>query len=102
MKLPHELGKIFEEKMEKVIQREIDDPDYLPQSDFADSKTPCTDRADHMILDAIPAVVNTLALCIAEHRKEHHGEDTTAEAEKLKEELTEEQLEVGTRSFWNS
>lgn len=101
MKLSHELGKIFEEEIAKVIQREIDDPDYLPQSDFADSKTPCTDRADHMILDALPAVVNTLALCICTSREQKQSDDTTTEADKLKEGLTEEQIDIGIRSFWN-
>ena len=102
MKLPHELGKIFEEEIGKIIQREIDDADYLPQSDFEDSKTPCTDRADHMILDALPAVVNTLGLAVAKHRKENHGEDTTAEMDTLAMDLTDEQQQIGKRSWWNN
>lgn len=100
MKLSHELAKIFEAKIEKVIEKEINDPDYLPQSDFADSKTPCTDRADLMILDAIPAVVNTLALAITKHRKEHHNEDTAAEMETISLDLTDEQKEIGTMGWW--
>lgn len=101
MKLSHELSKIFEKEMEKVIQREIDDPDYLPHSYFEDSKIPCTDRATNMILDAMSSVINTLAFAIAEHRKEHHKEDTTVEVGKLKEILTEEQIEISTRGWWS-
>lgn len=100
MKLSTELAKIFEAEIEKVIQKEIDDPDYLPQSDFADSKTPCTDRADIMILKALPAVVNTLGLAVAKHRKEAHGEDTAAEMETLSADLTDEQQEVGLLGWW--
>ena len=100
MKLSHELAKIFEAEIEKVIEKEINDPDYLPQSDFADSKTPCTDRADRMILDALPAIVNTLGVAIAKHRKEQHGEDTSIEMEALSLDLTDEQQEVGVMAWW--
>ena len=99
-KLSTELAKIFEAEIEKVIQKEINDPDYLPQSDFTDSKTPCTDRADHMILDALPAVVNTLGLAVAKHRKEQHDEDTLAEMEILSADLTDKQQEVGLMGWW--
>lgn len=99
-KLSTELAKIFEAEIEKVIQKEINDLDYLPQSDFTDSKTPCTDRADHMILDALPAVVNTLGLAVAKHRKENHGEDTTAEMDTLAIDLTDGQKVVGIMAWW--
>lgn len=100
MKLSHELAKIFEEEIEKVIEKEINDPDYLPQSDFEGSKTPCTDRADRMILDALPAIVNTLGLAVAKHRKEHHDENTTAEMETLSVDLTDEHQQVGLMGWW--
>ena len=99
-KLSKELAKIFEVEIEKVIQKEIDDPDYLPQSEFADSKTPCTDRADMMILDASPAIINTLAYAIAIHRNGKHGEDNVKEIDDLSLKLTTDQKAISTRTWW--
>ena len=99
MKLSHELGKIFESEMDAVIQKEIDNPDYLPQSDF-DS---CEERAAAMAKDASVAVIKTLALCIIKHREgEKHGEDYLDEKNRLSESVTNDQLQVSIMSFWNS
>lgn len=100
MKLSKELAKIFQAGIEKVMQREINEIDYLPQSQFADSKTPCGDRADQMVLDAIKPVIDTLALSIANHREQTHNENHEIEIEELEKALTDSQIEVSTKGWW--
>ena len=100
MKLSKELGKTFAYEIEKVIQREINNPRYMPQSEFADSKTPCTDRADMMVLAALPAVVDTLALSIANHRVKKHKEKHADEIKTLEATLSDEQIGLSVRSWW--
>ncbi len=96
MKLSHELAKIFEEQMDIVIQREIDEPDYLPQSDF-DS---CEDRAVAMVQDAAYRVIKVLGISIAKHRKEHHNEDTDDEIKSLSVGVPDEQVSVALMGWW--
>ena len=99
MKLSHELGKIFESEMDAVIQKEIDDPNYLPQSDF-DS---CEERATAMVKDATVAVIKTLAISIAKHREgENHGENHTDELNGLVENVDNNQLQVGLMGWWSN
>jgi hypothetical protein len=98
MKLSHELGKIFEQGIEKVIQMEIDDPDYLPQRNY----DTCEQRAEDMVKDACVSVIKTLALSIATHRNEKHDENHNAEIGELSIDLSPEEIEIGTRSWWNS
>ena len=100
MKLSKELGKTFAYEIEKVIQREINNPRYMPQSEFADSKTPCTDRADMMVLAALPAVVDTLALSIANHRVKKHKEKHADEIKTLEATLSDDQINISTRYWW--
>ena len=98
MKLSHELGKIFEAEMDAVIQKEIDDPDYLPQGDFET----CEERASAMAKDACVALIKTLALSIGTHRNDKHDEDHNAEIEELSISLSSEQIKVGTRGWWSN
>lgn len=98
MKLSHELGKIFEEEMNAVIQREIDDPDYLPQSDFEN----CEERAAAIVKDACVSVIKTLAVGIATHRQsDKHKEDHQAEITELSISLSPERMEIGERGWWD-
>ena len=96
MKLSHELAKIFEAEMDAVIQKEIDEPDYLPQSDFET----CEERAAAMVKDACVAVIKTVAISIGKHRESEHDEDHEAELKVLAEEVTKEQLQVGVMGWW--
>ena len=96
MKLSHELGKIFEKEMDAVIQREINDPTYLPQEGFSD----CEGRAQVMMAFAKRKVVKTLALAICSHRVEKHGEDHSEEITRLKSQLSSDEIEVGDRGWW--
>lgn len=96
MKLSHELGKIFEREMDVVIQQEIDDPAFLAQEAFAD----CESRAMIMMAIATRKVVKTLGLAICSHREEKHEEDHAEEIERLKEQLSVDELEVGTDGWW--
>jgi len=100
MKLSKELGKTFAYEIEKVIQREINNPGYMPQSEFAESKTPCYDRADRMVLAALPAVVDTLALSISNHRVKKHKEKHADEIKTLEATLSDDQINISTRYWW--
>ena len=102
MKLSHELGKIFEASIEKVLQREKEDSNFLPQSQFANSITPCTDRSKAIIEAASEDVINTLGLGICTHREsDEHGEFHEDEKICLVADMTPELIEIGERSFWN-
>ena len=98
MKLSHELGKIFESEMTKVIQAEIDNPGFLGQEQFAN----CESRAFAGVACAMPKIVKILALSIAAHREQEHQENHRAEAEHLSIELSPEEVEIGTRGFWGN
>ena len=97
MKLSHELGKIFEKEMDAVIQKEIDDSEYLPQSDFES----CEERATAMTKDATVAVIKTLGMSICTHRMDEHSEDHQEESDRLASEIDNDQLVVGTRGWWS-
>lgn len=94
------LAGIFQEKLKEVLQREVDNPDYLPQGDFADSKTPCTDRAERLVSEAQKTVIKTLGLCVAESRTLKQGEDHSTEMVSLESSLTEKQIGISTRGWW--
>lgn len=96
MKLSYELGKIFEQEFTKVIQKEIDDPNYLPQEDFEN----CMDRAKAMLADAMPSIEKVLAGAIATHRIEHHKEPREEELKVYQENLEPEQLQVTVQGWW--
>jgi DNA replication initiation complex subunit (GINS family) len=101
MKLSSELAMIFESEIEKVIQKEREDISYLPQEQFANSDRPCFNRADKMVTEATALVIKTLGLAIAEHRTEKHGEDNTDEMVTLEADLSEKQIDVAARGWWN-
>lgn len=96
MKLSEELAKLFEAEIEKVIEKEINDPDYMPQKMF----NTCKERSAGMIQVALVPIINTFALAIAKHRKESHREDTAAEMEALSLDLTDDQQEIGLMAWW--
>jgi len=96
MKLSHELAKIFETEIEKVIEKEINEPDFMPQKVF----NSCKERSAGMLQVAMLPVINTFALAIAKHRKEKHGEDMSKEMEALSLDLTDEQQEIGIMGWW--
>lgn len=98
MKLSHELGKILESEMETIIQKEIDDSDFLSQEDYSTCESRARDMWDHVSMK----VVRILALAICIHREKDHGEDHKKEIEEISENLTPEEIEVSTRGWWNS
>ena len=97
MKLSHELGKIFESELDKVIRREIDEPEYMPQKDFEN----CEERARAMVNDAAEAVVKTLGLAICNHREGKHNEDHLSEIDELSEDLSADKVEIAARGWWD-
>lgn len=96
MKLNEVLAKAFSEELEKVGKKEIDEKDYLPQEDFES----CMERAQAMIFDALPRVENMLALAIAIHRHDAHGEDTVEEVKITSEALAVEDVEAVSANIW--
>ena len=97
MKLSHELGKIFESEIEAIIQKEIDDPDFLAQENYSTCESRARDMWDHVSMK----IVRVLALAICTHREKDHGEDHKKEIEEISENLTPEEIEVSTRGWWN-
>lgn len=97
MKLSHELAKIFEREFDIVFEKEKADKDFLKQEDFSS----CRERAEAGIKIAIGSAINTLGLTIAIHEEKEHGLDTLDEQAKLMTEMIPDDIEVGTREFWN-
>ena len=98
MKLSHELGKLFEEEFDKIIQAEIDNPGFMAQEQFPN----CESRAFAGIAAAMPKLVKTLALAICSHREVEHKEDHGAEIEHLSMNLSPKEVDIGIRSWWNN
>lgn len=96
MKLSHELGKIFEEEFQKVLEKEVNDPKYLSQDDFEN----CMDRAKAGVAEALPKVEKFLATAIAAHRIEKHGEPLEEELKTYSEGLTEQEVAISTQGWW--
>lgn len=98
MDIPKKMAELFEAGLREVLEREISEPGYLAQEDFGN----CTERADAIIADASEKATQYLALAIAHHRKDKHGEDTSSEIAELEavvgEELSEET--VSAAGFW--
>ena len=97
-KLAHEIAKVFEKDLEDVFQKEIADKDYLNHEDFNNS----LDRAEAILEAAAETAKKMLAVSIAKHRKDKHGEDTEAEIDKYAEDLEPEQLEVSLQAWWQA
>lgn len=97
MKLSHELGKIFESEMKIIIQKEIDDSDFLAQENYSTCESRARDMWDHVSMK----VVRVLALAICTHREKDHGEDHKKEIEEISENLTPKEIEVSTRGWWS-
>jgi hypothetical protein len=98
MKASHELGKIFEEELERVLAKEVAEKDYLPHEDFNNS----LDRSEAIMEAATEVCKKILAVSIAKHRKDKHNEDTDHEIAKYSEGLEPEQLEITTQAWWQA
>ena len=98
--LARRLAAVFEEEFKKVLQREIDQPDFLSQDEFIGSKTPCTDRADRLIIAALGPVVNTLGLAVAESRTLDKGENHSTEMVNLEAVLSDELIDLAKAPWW--
>lgn len=92
--LQNELSKMFKEDLKAVFKKEQGDKKYLPQKDF----DCCYDRAEAGIKAACERVTRTLAMAIAKHREEEHGDDTAAEQESLTAEMGSYENKVSTQS----
>ena len=79
------------------FQAEITDPEYLAHKDFDN----CTGRANAFAEKATRRAVKVLALAIAKHRADKHGEDVSLEMSALTAELAPEDVAVSLRSWWN-
>lgn len=100
MKLSHEIAKILEEDLEKIIQREINEPDFMPMENYLT----CEDRFRDMVHKALEmGAVKTGALSVLTHREsEDHNDDRQYEFALLTSVLPPERIEIGKRSFWNN
>ena len=97
MKLSHELGKIFESEIQAIFEKEQNNPAYLPQELYPDAES----RAEAILIAAIDNTKKVLALAIATHRiEEHDDKKFQDESDNLKNELSPEEIEVGTRGWW--
>ena len=74
-KLSEVLAEVFEKEMEELIQREANEPGFLPQEHF---KT-CRERAEVGVFMATRNVVDVMTAAIVKHRQETHGEDRSEE-----------------------
>lgn len=96
-KLSDELGRIIAEEFQAVFDREVQDADFMPQGDFVS----CQERANAMLGHATQRAAKVLAIAIAAHRQEKHSEDRSIEMESLTASVSDEDVSVGVRSWWN-
>ena len=92
--LAHELAKQFEIDMYKVLVKELNEPDYLPQKDFVS----CRDRAAAGVMEAAKGTIDTLGLATAISREVKYGDNTTDEQALLLESGAD--AEVGMETWW--
>ena len=96
MKLQHELSKILEEALGKEFDREVNEADYKPQSDYID----CSERANDLLSDAFARVTNVLTLAIIEHRESAHEENRADERTLVESEMVAEDKAVAELQIW--
>lgn len=96
-RLSDELARIFGEEMQALVEKEGANPSFMPQEDYPS----CQARADAGIALAVQRPAKILALAIAKHRKESHGEERSAEMEELVNQMTQEDASIGVTSWWN-
>lgn len=99
MKLSSNLAGIFEKEIEKIIQKEKDNPEFLNSDKYAN----CEERARAGIYMACEQVIKKLALDICLHgiNDPNHEYGSQQEFEKLRAELNSEYIESVTRDWWN-
>lgn len=92
---------IIKEDMMKVFIREMEEPDYLNQKEFSDSKTPCLARAIAGIDESTKRAKNTLGLAIALSREAEYNDDTMDEQAALLASEDGISADVAQMGFWN-
>lgn len=97
MNLSQEIGKRFEDDLQQIIQKEIADPEFLPQEDFSN----CEMRALAMIRAAETRAIKMLTIAIAKHRIKDHGEDRQAEIDAASIDLEQDDISVAVMGWWN-
>ena len=98
-KLSVALAEVFQEEIEKDIQREIGTDEYLPQKAF----TNCSARADALMYNAVLRCAKIYALAIVKHRGRDHGEDHGEEETELISTMAMEDITLAeTRSWWKN
>ena len=97
-RLSDELARVFGEEMQALVEKELKDPGFMPQEDYPT----CRARADAGIALAVRRPARILALAIAKHRKENHGEERSVEMEELVSQMTPEDASIGLTSWWNN
>ena len=102
MNLIDELVLAFKTALTEVFTLEADKTkNYMNQSILG-----CRWRAFWGIFVAVKKsnIINILALSIAKHRQEKHGENKTRTIKNISRSMTDEQIKASTSksSFWNS
>jgi len=96
--------KVFERELTAVFKREATDPKYMNQTILG-----CRWRAFWGIVvayhKALPEMVQTLALSIALHRTEKHGDNKTRTIKSLSRSLGDEktaEIAQAKTDWWNA
>lgn len=104
-KLSIVFGSKFQSCLEKVLNRERTEKEYLSQDEFKDSATPCGDRSEAILKDAFDLFMKTgkpcLGMSIANHRINDHKEDHVEEMNTLSDGLDSESLETAKSIWWH-
>ena len=95
--LAKELAMRFEEDLKALMEKETAEPEYFNQKDFKK----CEDRADKAIKLVTKRSSKILALAIAKHREDKHGENTLDEQASLMNSLAPADVEVGIQAWWS-
>ena len=97
MDLSQKIGERFTEDLEAIIKKEIDDPDFMPQSKYSN----CSHRAGAMIDAATARAKKMMTIAIAKHRQDGHSEDRQQEIDEASIGLEQEDVSVAVMSWWN-
>ena len=97
MDLSKKIGERFVADLDAIIKKEIDDPDFMPQSEYSN----CAQRAGAMIDAATDGAKKMMTIAIAKHRIDGHSEDRQREIDEASEGLDQEDISVAVMGWWN-
>lgn len=97
MGLADAIAGVMKEEIQKDLDRENSEREYLPQTAFND----CSSRAGAMMYNGVARAKKIYSLAILVHRERDHGENHAEERENLISTMSTEDIVLAeTRGWW--